>query len=178
MLITMACWFGMKPMTSFCNFIGTGTSLGLLSDVLLLHCVMKILDLKDWVALSCTLAVHQCSRCWDKSIQRFASGPERYLSWSALQLSYSHALWGQFTSKTCNQGQLYPVAQVGCRAYSPQCCSRWGAETALLPSWPHWHQLSPTSTGGGGKRERRGSLPCWCYCNRQGQLPHAYNPWC
>lgn len=31
------------------------------------------------MAPSCTPVVHQCGRCWDRPIQRSASGPERYL---------------------------------------------------------------------------------------------------
>ena len=92
MFIAVSHWSGMRPLACFCYSSNTGSSLGLLSDILLLPCVMESCSVGSvGSAPSCTPSVHQRGRCWGGPIQSPGSGPGRYLSnLSALLLSHSH----------------------------------------------------------------------------------------
>jgi hypothetical protein len=101
----------------FCYSIDTGTLLGFLCC-----CPVSWRCCSFWsvgLAHSCTPAVYWWGRCWGEPIQSLGYGTEKYLIWSAHCLTCPHLLWGWLTSNPRNQGQLYSVAQVRCRAWSP-----------------------------------------------------------
>jgi hypothetical protein len=68
LLSTLNDWLVWYEASGFCYAINTGISWGLLSDILLLPCVMEVLQL--WIRRTGTIvcsAVHQWGRCWINS---------------------------------------------------------------------------------------------------------------
>ena len=99
--------------------IHTGTSLVLLSNILLLPCAKEILQ--RWICRTGTF-MHSNSSLMGQmgQFKVLDLGLRGILAGQTLLLSFP---WGQLTSKPHNQGQLYPVAQAKCSAHSLECYS-------------------------------------------------------
>jgi hypothetical protein len=130
--LAMAHWSGLRlpsfEASIFCYTVNTGSSLALLSDLLLSwrSCSFGAAG----PAPSCAPAVHQWGRRWTGPTQSPGSEPGWYLSRSACQLSLTH-------TTRVSSPLLPPLAH--------QCHSLQGAKPALLLSCPQGQFTPPPS---------------------------------